>query len=179
MRRTGVIFLLLLVGYTQWGYQLQSIIEQVQIKEAAREAWIASLPDDAFLRLSLADVNTHGRWEEAGKECWYKGHLYDVIRQRTLCDTAWLFCADDEREENLIHTSIGVTKASQDQPARQTGVPTISPGVGDLYCEMPVWIIESFPVVFVQFHPVAARRLPSRSCDILIPPPKYPSLQFG
>jgi len=50
----------LILFYTQLGYYGQFLFQQWQMKEAAREAWIAALPDAALFRVRLSDVNAQG-----------------------------------------------------------------------------------------------------------------------
>lgn len=163
--------MLLLVGYAQWGYDVQFIIRQWQMKEAAQEAWIATLPDKAFLRVSLAEIDAHGKWEEAGRECWYKGHLYDIIRQRKAGDTTWLFCLDDDNEERLIQQSDAVTKANLDHPDKR-GAHSLTLSIGDLVCETPHWRILPPPGRTREEHHVRLDPLPVRYTEILLPPPR-------
>lgn len=177
LKRPIAILLLLPLCYTQFGYYGAFIIRRWRMQEAAREARIAALPDGVMQRISLAGIQTQGRWEEEGKECWYKGHLYDVIRQRIQGGTTWLFCLDDEREERLIHGSVDVTGANQDQPDKRAGQ-TLTISIVDLLCETPVWIIEPLTAVIKQYAPARAHRLPSRYERIITPPPKYPPVLF-
>ena len=170
--------LLLPLCYAQLGYYGQTIFLQWRMKEAARKARIAALPDAVMLRLSLAELNASGRWEEEGKECWYKGHLYDVIRERTVDGTTWLYCLDDVREERLIEGSVHVTRANLDQPGKQTGH-TISISICDLLCETPQWIIEPLPSASKQYSSSGVHRLSSRYAMVVIPPPKYLHVFFG
>jgi len=165
LRKTWTILLLLLIGYTQWGYQLKFIIQQLQIKEAAREAWIASLPDQSFERISLADIEAHGKFQDGGRECWYRGHLYDVIRQRREGDTTWCFCLDDTREERLIQRSDAATKTNLDRHS-------LTLAAGDLVCEMPHWRILPPRVNAREYFSGSDRSLPVRDDEILIPPPR-------
>ncbi|HEY4109461.1 hypothetical protein [Puia sp.] len=171
MKKAGAILLLLIIGYTQWGYYSQFIILQWRMKEAAREAWVASLPDDAFLRVSLAEINAHGRWEEAGKECWYKEHLYDIIRQRNAGDTTWLFCLDDDNEEKLIRQSGEVTRANLDHPDKRAGH-SLSISTGDLVCETVLWRIPSVAPDLPHYISGGCEQLPIRYSEILLPPPR-------
>lgn len=147
------------------------------MKEAAREARVARLPDAVMVRMSLAELKLSGQWEEEGKECWYKGHLYDVIRQRTVGGTTWLYCLDDEGEERLIHGSIDVTRTNQDQPGKQTGH-TIAISICDLICETSRWNIRPLPVVCRQYSPWNVYRLASRFARVVIPPPKCRPAHF-
>src|ERR1700760_3407213 len=110
------------------------------MKEAAQEEWIASQPDKAFFKVNLAEIDAHGKWEEAGKECWYKDHLYDVIRRRVSGDTTWLFCMDDENEERLIRQAGETTKAGLDHPDKRSGH-SLAFAFGDILCEPVGWTI--------------------------------------
>jgi len=163
--------MLLLLFYTQLGYYAQFILLQWQMKEAAREAWIAALPDKAFFRVSLADVNARGKWEEAGRECWYKDHLYDVIRERKVGDTVWLFCMDDDNEEKLIRRNGEVTKANQEHPDKKTGH-SLTIAIGDLAFEPISWVVGQGGSVRQPYHSCSTSRLTTHYTDIIIPPPK-------
>lgn len=165
MKRTATILLLLLIGYSQWGYQLRFIIQQYQIKEAAREAWIASLPDKAFLRVRLAEMELYGKFQDGGRECWYRGHLYDIIRQRREGDTLWFFCLDDKNEERLIQRSDAATKTSLDHHS-------LTLCAGDLVCETPHWRILPPRGCARQYLSGSDESLPDCYDDILIPPPR-------
>lgn len=112
LKRAGAISLLFILFYTQLGYYGLFLVRQWQLKEEAEAAWLAGLPDEQLSRLRLSDIDTGGKWEEKGRECWYQGHLYDVVRQRTIDGTIYLLCMDDEREERLIRESDAITRAN-------------------------------------------------------------------
>ena len=170
--------LLVPLCYIQFGYYGQFIVQRWRVQKAAREAWLASLPDSAFVRLSLASINASGKWQEEGKECWYAGHLYDVIRQRTTGDATWLFCLDDDREERLIDESVHVTKANQDLPVKRNAQPHLNRlSTGDLLCKTTTWDISPLPSCESPYYPGEDDRLAARPSDIVIPPPK-PAVSF-
>lgn len=172
LKKAGAISILLLLFYSQFGYYGQFILLQWRMKEAAREARIAALPDRVLERVDAAGV----RWAEAGKECWYAGHLYDVIRQRTFNGATWLYCLDDEGEQRLIDGSVGVTKSNQDLPARRNSA-TVS--IGDIICETLNWEIGLPSLIDLQYYPGEDDRVSTRSSDIVIPPPKTPAAFIG
>jgi hypothetical protein len=178
VKKASGISILLLLFYTQMGYYGQFIVLQWRMKEAARKARIAALPDSVFVRISLKEMNRDGRWEEPGKECWYKGHLYDVMRQKTLNGDCWLFCMDDEGEERLIHGAEKFTGASQDTPDKKTGH-TLTITIGDMVCDTTAWSIAA-PAISITRHSIAdTHHLPARYAEIVIPPPKSPPVLFG
>jgi hypothetical protein len=171
LRKGTSISLLLLLFYTQLGYYGQFLFLQWQLKEAAREAWIAALPDTALFRVSLADVNARGKWEEAGRECWFNDHLYDVIRQKTIDGKTWLFCLDDDNEERLIRGSGEFAHAGHAQPDKKTSH-LLTIRIGDAV----------FDAVKINIgQPVSdnsgwcrstVNPLPTRYTAITVPPPK-------
>jgi len=117
--------------YTQIGYYWQFLILQMKAREEAHEAWLGSLPDAQLFRISPEDVTTSGRWTEAGKECWFKDHLYDVVRQKKIGGKTIFFCMDDERETQLVERSGEMTKAAQDHPGKK-GPPSFPGKMGDV-----------------------------------------------
>jgi hypothetical protein len=160
-----------LLFYTQMGYYGQFMFLQWQLKEAAREAWIAALPDSALFRVSLADVNASGKWEEAGKECWYNDHLYDVIRQKMIGGQSWLFCLDDQREARLIRQSGAMTGASHDRPDKKANH-SLSIRIGDVLWEPGIPAIGRLPLLLEHDFCYGEAPLPQQYTDIVIPPPK-------
>lgn len=171
MKRSFAILLLFPVLYTQFGYYGQFLVMRWRIREAARETWLASLPDSAFVRLNAAAVDATGKWEQAGKECWYQGHLYDVIRTADRGNSTILFCLDDEREESLIRESGEVTKANLDGPDRKTGH-SLLVSIGDLVCQAPGWSIGTVAVCKQSYPRPGTCVLPSQYNEIVGPPPK-------
>ena len=141
------------------------------MKEAAREASLAALPDTAFFRVSLAEVNARGKWEEAGRECWINDHLYDVIRQKTIDGKTWLFCLDDDNEERLIRGSGEFAHAGHDQPEKRTShaFPIRS---GDVLCDLISLRIGHPPATYCIWYSPNPNPLPIGYTEITVPPPK-------
>ena len=171
MRKTGTISILLILYYSQLGYYGQFVIQQCVLKEEAREAWIAALPDRCFFRVRLADVNAAGHWEEEGKECWYNNHLYDVIRQKTQGSVVWLYCMDDEREATLIRQSGEMTHANNDHPDKKANH-SLSLRIGEWVAEtISVRVGRSLGPIKLYFG-CQPQSLSVGFTQIVIPPPK-------
>ena len=171
MRKLGTISILLILFYTQLGYYGQFVIQQWVMKEEAREAWIASLPDRCFFRVRLADVNTAGHWEEAGRECWYNNHLYDVIRRKDDGGVVWLYCMDDEREARLIRQSGEMTHANYDHPDKGANH-SLSLRIGDWLAETISVRVGRPPAPVARHYGYCAPSLSVGYTEIVAPPPK-------
>lgn len=171
MKKTATISILVILFYSQLGYYGQFVMQQLVLKEEAREAWVAALPDRCFFRVRLDDVNAAGHWEEEGRECWYKNHLYDVIRRKTEGGAVWLYCMDDEREARLIRQSGEVTHANNDRPDKKAGHSLLL-GVGDWLADVAAIKMDR-PLAAVEHHFGFRRRLLSVGyTEIVAPPPK-------
>ena len=171
MKKSIIILLFLPLFYTQLGYYGQFIWLQWRIKEAAREARLRTLPDAAFVRIDQAAVDAAGKWEERGKECRFNDHLYDVIRSRTIGDTTWLFCLDDENEERLDLQSEQVIRTNQEQPDKKAGH-ALCLSIGDMVCERQQWAIIAPFRLLRQYRSADCLPLPGRYPEITGPPPK-------
>jgi hypothetical protein len=171
LKELGATSILAMLFYTQLGYFGQFVIQQWVLKEEAREAWIAALPDRCFFRVRLADVNATGHWEEEGKECWYNNHLYDVIRQKTGGEVVWLYCMDDEREAKLIRQSGEITHANHDHADKKAN-PSLSLRVGDWLAEtISIWLAR--PLLPIEHHHgFCSLSLSVGYTEIVVPPPK-------
>ena len=154
--------MLLLLFYTQMGYYGQFLLQQWRLKEAAREAWIAALPDAAFFRVSKATVDAYGKWEEAGRECWYNGHLYDIIREKA----GWLYCLDDVNEERLISRSGEFSHESHNKKT----LPSFR--IADTIVEEPRFTLAQPIICRHSWSTAISGRLPFCYQDIVVPPPK-------
>ena len=171
LRKPVTIFILTIMLYTQLGYYCQFVIQQRVLKEEAREAWIAALPDRCFFRVRLADINAAGHWEEEGKECWYNNHLYDVIRQKYNNGAVWLYCLDDVREARLIRQSGEMTRANCDRPDKKANH-SLSLQIGD-WLAGTISLQMNRPLIPIDYH--YGYRLQSLSlgfAEIVVPPPK-------
>jgi hypothetical protein len=171
LKKAATISLLAVIFYTQLGYFGQFVIQQSILKEEAREAWVAALPDQNFYRIQLAAVEASGHWTEPGRECWYKNHLYDVIRAKTEGGVVWLYCMDDEREATLIRKSGEVTHANQDGPDKKANH-SLSPRIGDWLAETTSLRLDR-PLKAIDRHYGDRTRPLSAGCkETIAPPPK-------
>ncbi len=91
--------LLLVVFLNHAGYYLFSLIQQMELKREAREEIIHSLP---LSELDCIVSNPDIRWEEKGKEFYYKGHMYDVAAIREEAGRTVIYCLKDSKETDWL-----------------------------------------------------------------------------
>jgi hypothetical protein len=92
-----ISFLLLLLS--QAGYYLIYTFQQWQAKEAMEARLRGSIP------LSLTEIIESCSdivWEEAGKEFYLHGQLYDVVTIKKEKGKIFLYCLSDKKEGSLL-----------------------------------------------------------------------------
>lgn len=69
------------------------------------EALIEHTFSDKHLhQISITSENQHElKWEREGKEFWYKGKLYDIVRSEKKDGVIHYYCIDDTAETHLHH----------------------------------------------------------------------------
>lgn len=81
------------------GYYLLSFLQQMELKREAREEVIRSLP---LSQLDCIVSNPDIRWEEEGREFYYKGHMYDVASIREENGRTVIYCLKDGKETDWL-----------------------------------------------------------------------------
>jgi len=92
------LFLLNLGGYNLWYYCFQQII-QCEIKEQIRAGIKES---ELSLIITPIDNEKILRWIKPGKEFFYKGKMYDVVKVNVKDEKNYFYCINDTRENELI-----------------------------------------------------------------------------
>lgn len=77
---------------------------------------LASVPEQ-LLQVINADVNKEAiEWEEAGKEFFLHGQLYDVAYIKTVNGHTFIYCLNDHKEDQLLKNLSAVAAGQSDQP---------------------------------------------------------------
>lgn len=78
-------------------------LQQWHAQETMRERMLAGhIPDSLTTRFTDIDKDAAVQWEEAGRECYVNGKLYDVIATETINGHTVFTCICDEQEEQAI-----------------------------------------------------------------------------
>lgn len=92
-----MFFLLLCISQT--GFYAAFLFQQYQVKASARAHVLSSLPLSSLIRIEQQDGL---QWEEAQKEFYFDGNLYDVVKICQESDKTVFYCVNDKKEMQLL-----------------------------------------------------------------------------
>jgi hypothetical protein len=161
--------LLLLIFFSQVGYQLIYSIQERIIQYEQKEKMISLLPDSA---LEMIADNDQISWEEEGKEFYMNDNLFDVAKIKVINGKKIYFVINDKKETELLKKFNTILRNQQDNKQNKK-----SNDQGIKY-QQPVFIIGNTieNVAYVSqscsFNIFKETVHPSYISDILIPPPQ-------
>ncbi len=160
------------------GYMPVFKIEQWLIHHKM-EAVIEQFVDNDQLQLiSISPENQQKlKWERVGKEFWYEGKLYDIVRSEKKGDVTHYYCIDDTAETNLAYEFIEeIKKQTEDSDNEGTSLNDFFKKVLKIYIPPPY--SPHNPIVFSQIPKESKVLTPyinhyaSQFCNRIDPPPK-------
>lgn len=102
MKKTITISFLGILFFSQIGYYFFYRFQQHEIKEAAKHALLATLPESS---LQIIDANTHKEdieWQEEDKAFYLHGQMYDVACIKVINGKQLIYCLNDGKKEDLM-----------------------------------------------------------------------------
>lgn len=117
MRKTVAISLLLIIFINQLGYYLLHSLQQYQARQEIKHALRASIPESSLEIISATDDQL--QWQEAGKEFYYRGQLYDVVNIKVLHGKTFYYCINDTKEKQLLENLAKIVKSSREDGNRK------------------------------------------------------------
>jgi len=94
--------LLTVIFCSELGYYFFYSLQYIQLKQQVEKELMANLPVDKLVIIEL-DKNIHRiNWEEAGREFYLDGQLYDVQKKVIKKGKTILYCLNDIKEEQLL-----------------------------------------------------------------------------
>ena len=117
------------MAFSQIGYYVVIYQAQHQQKEYIKELVCQNLAENL---LTVIDYTTNDKnifWEEEGKEFFFKGDIYDLVKTKTVHGRIYFYCINDEKENELIKNYNNITKnnSSTDKKAKNTFEKSFSP----------------------------------------------------
>lgn len=86
---------------SQFGHLALFTIEEIRMEEAFEAKLLKTIPDAALEKI-VDDGQLE--WEKAGKEFFYQGNLYDIVRTGTEKERTVYYALRDHQEKELIDT---------------------------------------------------------------------------
>ncbi len=108
------------------------------------------------------------KWERVGKEFWYEGKLYDIVRSETKDGVTHYYCIDDTAETYLAYQYIESIKKQTDDTDNE-GTP-----FNDFFKKI---LKVYFPPPYNPHNPIVFIQIPQKS-KVLTPYINHYALQF-
>jgi hypothetical protein len=167
------LFLLQIVGYLpvfklkQWDIRRKM---ELAIKE--------NVLNETVHRIAISNDNKMQlHWERAGKEFWFEGNLYDIIRSEIKDSATIYYCLSDKKETNLTLNYAETLKKQVNNPNTE-GSPSandwqkilkiyvpITPNLGDNFVEIKATKRLKMPTTYRHCYT-------SLHFNLIDPPPK-------
>ncbi len=117
------------MAFSQIGYYVVAHQAQEQRKEYIRKFLYQSIDENTLTVIDYTTNNKNISWEEEGKEFFFNGNMYDLVKTKLINDKTYVYCINDEKEKELIDNYNLVTKnnSGTDKKAKNTFENVISP----------------------------------------------------
>lgn len=110
LKKILLIGIVAILAYSQIGYYFVIRNSQDQQKEHIKEQILNKLSDDELEVISFTDNQQQILWEEDGKEFFFKGEMFDVVKSKTVNGKVLLYCINDKKEKSLVDNYNNITK---------------------------------------------------------------------
>jgi len=168
LKKLNSIFFLLVFCSGFAGHLIVFAIHRFQIREIVRAEIISGVPDRY---LEIIQVNDDIKWEEEGKEFVLNGTYYDVIRIKVKNGKTFLYCLNDEHEEELMHKFALAVKDAADNEKRKNHKITIYSPLLHLQVSSACWAFSFGSKQQPDFYYFKSE-ISSCYKEIIIPPPR-------
>ena len=116
------------MAFGQIGYFVKLHNEQLERKASVKNQFCKNISEEL---LTVIDFTTNKQkifWEEEGKEFFYNGEMFDIIKTKNIAGKVMLFCLNDKKEKELIEKYYNITEnnSSKDKKAKTTVEPSFS-----------------------------------------------------
>ena len=112
--------MLVMLAFSQIGYYFIMHHEQQEQKEYIKELLQKNLADEVMTIIDFTANKEKIYWEEEGKEFFYEGEMYDLVKTKNENEKIFFYCINDTKEKELINNYNTVTKnnSSKDKKAK-------------------------------------------------------------
>ena len=98
------------MAFGQVGYYVVMHRAQLERKEYIKAQVHKNLADSALIVVDYSTNKSKIFWEDEGREFFFKGEMYDLVKTKSIDGKIFLYCINDEKEKDLINVYNDVTK---------------------------------------------------------------------
>jgi hypothetical protein len=163
LKKLIAISFLLVIFINQLGYYFVHSLQQYEVRKEIKRAMLANIPES---QLEIIAAQGEMEWEEEGKEFYFEGHMYDVVKTKLLDGKTVYYCINDTKEKQLLDHLVNIVKSSRGNGKRQL----IKFHVID--SELPQMETIISPVCLKERYITLTPRLIFSATEIPLPPPR-------
>ena len=156
------------MAFSQIGYYVVMHQAQQERKEYIKELLLKNFADNGLTVIDYTTNNKKIFWEEEGKEFFFKGDMYDLVKTKTVNGRIYFYCINDEKEKELINNYNTVTKnnSGTDKKAKNTFENICSP-----YILMHLYILFSIKNSITKY-PYTISNIETGNANAALKPPQ-------
>ena len=102
--------MLIMMAFSQMGYYFLLNHAQQEQKEFIQELLHKTLPEDELTIIDFTGNKEKIYWEEEGKEFFFEGKMYDLVKMKNDNGQIIFYCINDKQEEELINNNSTIIK---------------------------------------------------------------------
>jgi hypothetical protein len=189
-KKSSIVFLALflfnVIGYYAWFAveQIQARYDFAQKIGQRLDIDTSSPEDDVFIAKIKASLYTHVEntdWEGTGGEFVHEGKYYEMVHQRILNDTLYIYCVVNQKKSELIGNFENYVKdylldtVGKDTPNQSHSLKLFKSITKDFIVTDAPQIVRGSSAIHTLFNITYAEPkacLPSNYCPVFAPPPE-------
>lgn len=160
--------MLVMLAFSQLGYYFVMHGAQLERKEFIKELLHKNISDDVLTIIDFTKNKQQIYWEEEGKEFFFEGGMYDLVKMKNVDGQITFYCINDQKEEELINNYNTITKnnSSKDKKAKNNIETALSPFL--LIKPYSLWAVQSAP----KKYQLSISSILTGNADSALKPPK-------
>lgn len=121
--------MLVMLAFSQIGYYFVMQQAQQEQKKYIKELLHKNVADELLTIIDFTTKKEKIYWEEEGKEFFYEGEMYDLVKTKNENEKTFFYCINDKKEKELINNYNAATKnnSSKDKKVKNNFDTSSSP----------------------------------------------------
>ena len=168
-----LITLLIVIVICQFGYYGFYAFKIYSAKECAREQMLQQIPENLLIKISAADNAKQMVWEEEGKEFKLNGELFDVVKAVHENGKEYLYCINDEKENELVKQYAKIIKDGSDNSSSDKNQKVAKFSIPEWNIESHDYTLENVVIALENKYFTYQSNLHCHLIEVISPPPNF------